>query len=192
MDAKLVHVYLDTSILANWILNYFKRPKDIRPEKRAKECIDLFAQVKSGEFSCQFETSSWSLAELSQSVMDNIIASKILRDGFSLVYFNKLKRNYELSVSEQKGALIHIEYFTWILGTYNILIRESAIDHRLITKFSHKYHLETPDATHVALSMKNCQFLVSIDTDLLDAKPPIMEVQVVRPSTLYCNTNLRQ
>jgi len=186
-------VYLDTSVLANWILNYQYRPRDIRPEKKAKECIELLDRIQEGEFICRFETSTWAMAELSQTISDNIVAFKILRDGFSLVYFDKLKEDYPLESSEQNRLQMHLREFRSFLVSKNIRIVESRISDPTIIGLSCKYSLSTPDAAHVAqASSRKCNYLVTIDPDMTEAEPPITEVTIVKPSTLYVHKELRQ
>lgn len=192
MDVKSISVYLDTSVLANWALLY-KQPTEVKQlaEKRAKQCLMLLEQITQGMFSCNFETSTWAMAELAQVLKDSIIAGKILRDGQSLVFFNKLKRFYSLTKQEQEDLLFHIRKFELFLKSQNIALRKRGTDHLRVNELAFRYGLETSDATHVALASRNCQFLTTTDRDLIEAKPKILEIKVIRPSGLHIYKELR-
>lgn len=175
------------------MLNALELPADIHPEKNARACLKLLDQIKEGHFSCRFETSSWAMAELSQVIRDSIIALKIVRDGLSLVYFNRLKRFYVLAQDEQDELLLFLHEFPRFLRSQKVIVKTSKIEHSRINELCCKYGIETPDAAHIALAVaQRCQFLATIDRDMLETKPRIEEVRTVRPSFLCTLRQLRR
>ena len=75
--------YLDTSILANWLIYYRKRARWLafREQDKARQSMTLLQEIIDGRYSVKFVTSTWAMAELSQSAIDYRVAVRMIRDG---------------------------------------------------------------------------------------------------------------
>ena len=186
-------VYLDTNVLANWLLLYRKGKKArLRAEKRAKECMRLLDRILKHRYVCTFLISPYALAELAQSARDNLIALKIIRDGQSLVWFNRLKKRYRLKNWEQAEIRASIDAFTDFLEKNKFVLADVRVHSREVSKLSLKYSLETHDAIHLSIARQRAGYLTTTDPDFLDVEPKIREVKVIRPSTLETIKELRR
>jgi len=186
-------VYLDTSVLANWLLLYRKNKKTRRlAEKRARECMSLLERIRKNRYSCRFLISPYAMSELSQSARDNLIALKIMRDGLSLVWFNRLKKRYRLKNKEQADIRDSIGTFFRFLLRNKFVFFDANIDSDQVHRLSLKYGLETHDAIHLSIARQNATYLVTIDPDFLEAEPKIKEIEVARPAALETLTHLRR
>ena len=186
-------VYLDTSVLANWLLLYRKSKRTRRlAEKKAKESMRLLDRILKGRYSCRFLISPYVMSELSQSARDNLVALKMIRDGQSLVWFNRLKKQYRLKNWEQADIRRSIDSFAKFLLNKKFILFDAHIDSDDIHRFSLRYSLETHDAIHLSIARRNAAYLVTTDSDLLESKPRIKEMAVVRPAALETLTTLRK
>jgi predicted nucleic acid-binding protein len=185
-------VYLDTNVLANWLLLY-RKPKQIREEaeKQAVKCMHLLDRIRSKHFSCSFLVSAYAVMELSQTARDNLIALKIIRDGFSLNWFNRLKKRYELLKEEQEEIEKAIESFEDFLDRYGLVHIDVSVDIKKVNRLILKYGIETHDAVHVYEASNSATYLATIDPDLLNLKSRIVETKVVHPSSLETIRQLR-
>jgi len=186
-------VYLDTSVLANWLLLYRKNKKVRRlAEKRAQECMGLLDRILKKRYSCNFLISPYSTSELSQSARDNLVALKMMRDGLSLVWFNRLKKRYSLKNWEQADIRDSIRVFLNFLLRNDFILFDANINSDDVHRLSLKYSLETHDAIHLSIARQNANYLVTIDPDFLEVEPRIKEINVIRPATLETLTHLRR
>jgi hypothetical protein len=104
----VIKVYLDTSVLGHWVLYHFRPEKFDKPlPPTVQASLTLLHQIRNGFFSCKFETSDFALTELSQVIRDDLIATKMMRDAQSLVYFQALKDDYALDKDEIFDAIAY-------------------------------------------------------------------------------------
>lgn len=187
-------VYIDTSILANWMLLYRKGKRTQRKaENRAKECMRLLDEIRQHKYQCEFITSTYAFAEIGQSARDARIAIKMIRDGISLHWFNRLKKYYPLKRKEQTSIMQSIESFYSFLENLGINIVEPVIDQTDINMISLRYSLEVSDATHIVIGkLSKSNYLLTVDHDFTESKPKIRTPQPLRPSTLATMKSLRK
>jgi len=190
--------YLDTSILANWMLLYRRKRKGRRVKpptyaKHARQCMTLLSEIEHRKYSCRLITSTYAFAELGQSARDSRTAVKIIRDGLSLNWYNRLKKRYPLRRKEQTDIMRSIESFHNFLERLGIEIMEPIITQQDVNQIALKHSLEVNDATHVVIAKwAKVDFLITADQDFLECKPKIRKPEVMVPPTLATRPELRR
>jgi len=189
----LAKVYLDTNVLGHWILLY-EEPPDIqaKAEKLAKESLSLLQQIKEDWFNCELLTSKWAIAELAQTLRDNLVAGKILRDGQSLVYFNKLKDYYLLDKEELKDHETYLINFKILLDSLPVQVLPETFDEKQSQLFVTKYGVDTSDAIHLAIANAENAYMVTGDIRLTKLIEDVQEVKIIKPMGLHTIREVRK
>lgn len=127
-----------------------------------------------------------------RKVRDNLVALKIVRDGLSLVWFNRLKKRYRLKNWEQSEVMQSIRAFEDFLRTKGFVRFDASVNTANVNWFALRYGLEMPDATHLCLAKETARYLLTIDPDLLETKAKIKTLDIIRPATLETLSALRR
>lgn len=176
---------------------YSSRPSKIKtpPPRSAVASLDLLRFITRKNLQCKLETSNFALAELAQVIRDNIIASKMMRDAQSLVYFPSLKDYYELDEEEHRDLLTYFRQITELLRTKSIRVRSLKIMLSSVSAFSAIYGIDTPDSLHIAWAHeRNCDFFVTSDKKLLarlkKTNPLFESIWIINPAQLVPLVNI--
>jgi predicted nucleic acid-binding protein len=153
--------------------------------------MTLLKEILEHKYDCKFITSTYAFAELGQSARDARTAVKIIRDGLSLNWFNRLKKRYPLKRKEQTDIIRSIESFHSFLEKNGVEILELVIAQQDINKISLRHCLEVHDATHLVMARKKANYLITVDPDFLECRPKIRKPEVMRPPTLATKPELR-
>ena len=191
--ARRKRVYLDTSVLGHWIL-YYTIPKEQQDKatRNVRRSLMLLDGIQRGLFSCQFETSDFALAELLQSLRDNILADKLKREGHSLVYFRELKDHEVLEMDEKRDLEAHMGRFEAFFDEINVHVYEIWVELNAVSYLTMNYAIDSSDAVQVAWAGRWCDYFTTGDRRLLDLKPKIGKLLVVLPSRLHAIRELRR
>jgi predicted nucleic acid-binding protein len=151
--------------------------------------------ISNKNLHCKLETSNFALAELAQVIRDNIIASKMMRDAQSLVYFPSLKDYYELDEDEHHDLLAYFRQIMELLRTKSVTVRSLKIILSDVSAFSAIYGIDTPDSLHIAWAHeRNCDFFVTSDKKLLarlkEANPVFQSIWIINPVQLIPLVNI--
>ena len=131
--------------------------------------MKLLSQIKSHFYSCRFETSDFALWELSQVIRDNLVASKMMRDAQSLVYFQSLKDQYRLDEEELADALAYSDGMRNLLAELKIEAFPMQFrDESKVDSLCYTHGIDTSDAMHLAWALDHrCQYFVTSDERLI-------------------------
>jgi len=150
----------------------------------------LLRQIERHKYKARMITSVFAFAELGQSARDARVAVKIIRDGLSLNWFNRLKKHYSLTTRERGDILESISSFHEYLERLGVEIVESMVNDRDLNRIALRYSIEVPDATHVLIAKnEKADYIVTIDPDFLRSN--LKTPKVVLPTTLETITALR-
>lgn len=189
--------YLDTSIVANWLIYYRKRKRwlSFKEGDKARQSMELLQGIIADKYNANFLTSAWTIGELAQSALDYLTALKMIRDGRNPRFFQTLKQQYPLSNEEKDQIALSIEDFLDRLERLGIIFRGSGIeDYGEVRDFAFDYGIEAPDALHLAVALQlECGCFLTIDERLIKAK--VKQIEVMFPSTFdklpYARRRLR-
>jgi len=192
-------VYVDSSVLGHWLLYHKAKKSEIaEAPKRVSNSLLLLDQIKQGWFSCKFETSDFTFAELYQVLRDNIIANKIVKDAQSLVYFKELKEGYRLNEDEIEDLDYYLDEFNDLLKELKVAAYIMTVDMHDVQDFIVDLNLSTPDALHLAWADSfdpPYDYFVTSDRDFLDFENAINSylrtTKIVRPSGLHLIPDIR-
>jgi len=184
--------YIDTSVLANWMLYRKKVRVRFRAEKRARQSMKLLKLIQHHKYSCKFITSTFAFAEIGQSARDARTAVKIIRDGLNPSWFNRLKRWYPLKPKERTDIMRSIQSFYNYLEELGVEVKSSIIDPNEVNEISLRHSLEVCDATHVVIARsEKADYLITVDPDFAEVRPKIRKPEAMNPDTLYTKRFLR-
>ncbi len=114
----------------------------------------------------------------------------MIREGRNPELFSKWKRQYSLSIAERVAIRDSLSSFLVHLGELGVSAQEFEFDANMIQFFSLHYGLGAPDALHLAMASKVCNYFVTNDDELI--KKDIKEIHVLLPSTFWTLTALRR
>jgi hypothetical protein len=158
-------VYVDTTILGNWILYQQKRDKVAQAGERIIESYAILEKIEKGFVDYAFETSTWAISELAGIIVDNLLAEQMLRDGISLTEFSSQKRVFKIKEENTKRAIIeNLATFTDYLEKVGFRIRSYEIDEDSVIDllFKHTF-LPIPDALHLSFAIRSCDVFLTLD-----------------------------
>jgi predicted nucleic acid-binding protein len=181
-------VYLDTSIIAVWIITEEEPTKISQLPKKAENAKKLLDSIIAGKLNCRLQTSDWALSEMIQVLRDRAIFKKFFFDGFEFFAFNRLKSEYKIEQIEREiiqEAMVQFEKFLKKIGVEFIKIQ---ISWRKIHEYCLKYSLETPDAAHLLIALEHSDYLVTNDKAFKEAG--VTDVVVIDPADLITRKEL--
>jgi len=180
-----VIAYLDTSILANWLIYYRKRKRwlSFKEKDGARQSMELLQGIIADKYNADFKISAWTIGELVQSALDNVVAVRMIRDGRNPRFFQTMKEQYPLSNEEKNQIGLSIEDFLDKIERLDIRPVGTGIeDYSDMRDFAFNYGIEAPDALHLSIAgYLDCEFFLTTDKRLIDKK--IKEIQVMLPPT---------
>jgi len=158
-------VYVDTSILGNWFLYYRNRNALQKAEKRFIESFDLLSEIEKNNLRCSFISSTWAISELTDVVIDKMVAEKMMQDEIPLSQFPSRRRTFEIEDEEVKRAISeNIADFRKFLNKLDVRIRSFEIDDDSVIDLLLKHtFLSTPDALHLSFVVRSCDMFVTLD-----------------------------
>lgn len=186
-------VYLDTNILAMWLLydeefrtaefNVFKPMLDmaVRFDRRINSALEILKYIKTKQFNARFVTSSWTMAELIQALVDDKIAFKILLSGHSLSHFSRLRQYERLSERQSRESRRQVSHLWEYLQYNGVSVKGSSYQPERIHKLVMKYGLDTTDAMHIDYCIGKCQYFITNDGDLVKIKDDIPKLRIMLP-----------
>lgn len=139
--------------------------------------------AKAHKFTRELITSSWAIVELKQAQIDDLVAIKILRSGFSLSRFGRLKKDeaFQPTPSERQVMSRYAGSFTQSIVRARIRIKGLNASPFVLHSRVARYGLETGDAMNASVAISNrCQFLITNDGDF-ERKRTIGKMRIVFP-----------
>jgi len=157
--------YIDTTILANWILYYKKRDVIPKAEKKIIESFTMLELIEKNLFICKFVSSTWAMCEVANVILNDILTEEMNRNGISLVQFPSQKRVFQIENESKKRTIIeNLADFRDFLKNLNVKIRSFEVDDDSVTDLLMKHtFLPTPDALHLSFAFRSCDMLVTLD-----------------------------
>jgi len=158
--------YIDTTILANWILYYKKRDVIPKAGKKIIESFTMLELIEKNLFICKFVSSTWAMCEVANVILNDILTEEMNRNGISLVQFPSQKRVFQIEDESKKRTIIeNLADFRDFLKNLNVKIRSFEVDDDSVTDLLMKHtFLPTPDALHLSFAFRSCDMLVTLDT----------------------------
>jgi predicted nucleic acid-binding protein len=187
--------YIDTSIMGNWILYYKNRDALKKAEKRVIESFDLLGKMEKNSLRCSFVSSTWTISELADVVIDKMLAEKMVEDGIPLSQFASQRRVFEIKNEDVKRTISeNIADFRNFLKKVDVKIRSFEIDDDSVIDLLLKHtFLSTPDALHLSFAVRSCDMFVTLDDrHFLEPKhrkeiEDVDSIQIFRPHELIRN-----
>lgn len=181
--------YLDTSVLGHWILYHSQSRNMTELPPSARSSLELLRLVRNGRLDCKLETTDFALTELSQVVRDNLLASKMMRDAQSLVYFQSLKSYYKLDDDEQEDFITYFREFNILLRELKIVGKRMKIMETRTSATAIVLGVDVPDGLHLNwANRQRCKYFVTTDSRLLelirDENPFMGKMWVINPGQL--------
>lgn len=158
-------VYVDTTILGNWVLFLQKRDKVAQAGKRIVESYELLKIIEKGCLNCTFQSSTWAISELAGIIVDNVLSEQMLKNGIPLTEFPSQKRVFKIEEEDTKRAIVeNIAVFTEHLEKIGLGIENYEIDEDSVIDilFKHTF-LPIPDALHLSFAIRSCDMLLTLD-----------------------------
>jgi len=147
--------------------------------------MELLVDVKNNQYDTPIVTSEWALAELHQAVLDYRIAVKMIRDLRNPRFFQTQKQQYPLTEDEKRKFVLSVNAFILYLRKLGIEFKPFVpvpLTFGMISLFSVKYGVESPDALHLHLATyHHCKYLITVDEPLKNAE--VKDIEVMYPST---------
>ena len=147
--------------------------------------MELLVDLKKKQYDMSFVTSEWALAELHQAVLDYRVAVKMIRDLRNPRFFQTQKQQYQLTEDEKRKFVLSLNAFILYLRKLGINIKPFVsvpVTFGMISLFSVKYGVESPDALHLHLAtFHHCKYLITADEALKNAE--VEDIKVMYPST---------
>lgn len=183
--------YLDTAVLGHWILYHSQSRNMSELPSSVRSSLELLRLIRNGRLDCKLETTDFALTELSQVVRDNLLASKMMRDGQSLVYFQSLKSYYRLDNEEQQDFITYFREFNMLLRQLKITEKRMKIMETRTSATAFVFGIDVPDGLHLNwANRQRCKYFVTTDNRLLellreeDRNPFMGKMWVINPGQL--------
>ena len=138
----------------------------------------------------RLQTSEWAMCELAQYLFDRVAMKKFPFEGFELREVRKLKQQLDLPAKEREDMLQLASSFEKLLHDLDVEMLPVKFEFLLIHDLVYRYAIGTGDAIHVLTATGASDYLVTVDSDLIQAK--IGQVEVLDPGTLTNKRELRE
>lgn len=183
--------YLDTSVVADWLL--LRAASDEARERfsdAVRSSYELVEGFLNDSLSLRACTSKWSLCEAAMVLKQSTVALKLILDNVSLRYLERLMDDERYRPSVDDVTYIRMAMRELLRRAKKArsfrVIEKVYLDSDRVIDLSLRYCLAAPDAFHLTIALRNeCDVFVTRDRDFLDRADKLRSIiKIVHPRML--------